>query len=390
MSVIVSRKPFAQALAAFRRQFTEVMTVAAEQVAGVVIQYAGDDDKISPKEAEDITARAAQIIRRVFVDADGRALTPDGAPLSPYSRLLMAACCYVTDAQALRQQTWMAANVPDDIRDWLTVDVRPAKEFAHPRKRTGSMLTIDNPPARVRETAAASPLYIFRKNPLREYDAPHVWVDPRGYVLSERIWRADNETRAKLNAYLRDQIANGNSATNIAKGVEQFLIPGRAALRTNKPYGRDASYDAMRLARTEIASANNRAAWASAAMNPYVGGLDVYRSGAGDPSCPVCPQYATFDIGGSRIRPPYSIATAITPPYHPHCMCYYVAGVVDDPDTVARRIRQAMIDSSNETPPTRPAMTPLSGQGFTLSMLGEGLVMILQEMAAILGLPSLR
>lgn len=385
---IVSRKPLASALAAFRRTFTEVMTVAAQQVAGVVIQYAGDDDKISPKEAENITARAAQIIRRVFVDADGQALTPDGAPLSPYARLLMAACAYVTDAQALRQQRWMAANVPDDIQTWLVADVRPAKEFADQRKRTGAVLAFESLP--VAENNAASPLYIFKKNPLREYDAPHVWVDPRGYVLSERIWRADNETRAKLNAYLRDQIANGNSATNIAKGVEQFLIPGRAALRTNKPYGRDASYDAMRLARTEIASANNRAAWAAAAMNPYVGGLDVYRSGAGDPSCPVCPQYVTFDMSGARVRPPYSISTAITPPYHPHCMCYYVAGVVDDPETVARRIRQAMIDSSNQTNPTRPAMTPLSGQPFTLSLLGQGFVMILQEMAAILGLPSLR
>ncbi len=388
MSVVVSRKPFAMALAAFKRQFTEVMTAAAQQVAGVVIRYAGEDGLISTKEAETITAQAAQIIRRVFVDADGQALTAEGAPLSPYARLLMAACAYATDAQVLRQENWMRANVPDDIQAALTDSPRPAKEFAIARQRTGAILQFESLP--IAETSGGSNLHIFRKNPLREYDAPHRWVDPRGYVLSERIWRADNETRAKLNAYLRDQIANGNSATNIAKGVEQFLIPGRAALRTNKPYGRDASFDAMRLARTEIASANNRAAWAAAAMNPYIEGLDVYRSGAGDPKCTICPQYATHDMSGGRIRPAYSIDTAIFPPFHPFCMCYYVSILFDDPDTVARRIRQALQTSAGVAEKVIPAMTPLSGQGFTIGLLGQGLKMILQEMAAILGLPSLR
>lgn len=385
MTQIVSRKPMAQALAAFKRQFTKVMTAAAQQVAGAVVAAGGDDDLISPREQERLMQQVTQIIRRVFVDGEGRAMLPDGTPTSPYSRLLLAACVYVTDAQALRQEQWMRANIPEDIQRFMTTNPRPVKESRVARVRTGAMLTFEGGRPAVSEAAKKKSLpYLFRRNPLREYDPAHTWVDPRGYTLSERIWRTDSETRSKLNAMLRDQIANGNSATNIAKKAEQFLIPGRAAIRTKKPYGRDASYDAMRLARTEIASANNRAAWASAAMNPYIAGMDVLRSGSGDPDCPVCPQYATHDMSGARIRAPYSIDTAITPPFHPHCMCFYVSTVIDDEDTVTANIRAAMVRG------VEPASNPLMGQAFSRELMGDGLSSLFPQLADLLGLPSLR
>jgi hypothetical protein len=103
------------------------------------------------------------------------------------------------------------------------------------------------------------------------YDALHLFVHPHdGYRLSDRIWRADAQTRNRIDALLRYEIQNGTAAVDIAKQLEQFLKEERKGVRTQKPYGRWGSYDARRLARTEITAAHGRATMASAEANPWV------------------------------------------------------------------------------------------------------------------------
>lgn len=81
--------------------------------------------------------------------------------------------------------------------------------------------------------------------------------------------------------------AEGMGALELSRKLERFLLPNRANLRTNRPYGTSAAFDAMRLARTEIARAANQAAFLSSYLNLYVDKIDVARSGNGDKTCAV-------------------------------------------------------------------------------------------------------
>jgi hypothetical protein len=112
------------------------------------------------------------------------------------------------------------------------------------------------------------------------YDALHLFVGTDGYRLSDRVWRADQLTRNAIDELLSYEIRNGTSAADLAKRLEQFVRPERAGIRTKAPYGRWASYDAMRLARTEITAAAGRGEMAAAAANPFVEGEQWTLSGS--------------------------------------------------------------------------------------------------------------
>lgn len=157
---------------------------------------------------------------------------------------------------------------------------------------------------------------------------PHTVLSPSGYVLSDSIWNLSHRTAMNFNRMITDAILSGRSATQIANMIEAYLLPGRSGIRTTRPYGRNASYDAMRLARTEAMSAYNRIALAAIRNNPYIEYFDIARSGAGDPECTICPDFVTIDMSGGRVAPPFSVAvTPPSPPYHPHCMCYVLPSI---------------------------------------------------------------
>jgi hypothetical protein len=170
------------------------------------------------------------------------------------------------------------------------------------------------------------------------------------------------------------------SAERLAKRLEQFLIPGRRQIRTNKPYGKDASFDAMRLARTEIARAGNQAAFISAYTNPYVDKIDVRRSPNGDHKCDVCPKHATIGIGGERLRPPYSIYSASIPVFHPHCMCVTTGVVTDSPETITKNLRAIVEEAGRGLNP--PLITALQPQGMLQQLLRESMYREVAEFLA--------
>lgn len=168
---------------------------------------------------------------------------PDGSvmPLSPYMRVLWSS---ITDAMRIeveREAALMDRLLPADLKLMLRSGV-------------------------VREQ-------VFTPNPLAGYDPPHLWVDPNGYRLSDRIWRTAGVTRRKVDAMVEDGIARGRGSLSLSRDLERFLHPGRQLKRTKTPYGTDASYDAMRLARTEITRAASKAHEAAAQANPFVTGL---------------------------------------------------------------------------------------------------------------------
>jgi len=171
---------------------------------------------------------------------------------------------------------------------------------------------------------------IFTPNPLAGYDPPHLWVDPNGYRLSDRIWRTAGETRRKVDAMLEDGIARGRGSLKLSRDLERFLLPGRQLKRTKTPYGTDASYDAMRLARTEISRAAAQAHETAARANPFVVGLR-WKLSPQHPCCDICDTYADKE---------YSFDDWPTQPAHPHCLCYAENVIAKDSAAVLEEARQ--------------------------------------------------
>jgi hypothetical protein len=106
-------------------------------------------------------------------------------------------------------------------------------------------------------------------------------------------------------------------------------------------------------------------------LNPYVGGIDLARSGRGDPNCPICKAHATIGIGGERVRPPYSIHSAVIPPLHPNCLCHTRATIKDNPVDVTYRLRAVMEDARASSFP--PPVTPANADAFTNMLLHRAL-----------------
>lgn len=175
------------------------------------------------------------------------------------------------------------------------------------------------------------------------YDAMHSFVGPDGYRLSDRIWRADAKTRNMIDALLEYEIRNGTSAVDIARALEKFLQPEREGVRTKKPYGRWGSYDARRLARTEITAAAGRGVDTASAANPFVEGIEWNLSPdrEQDWTCN-CRENAEAELGlGPGVYPKGKHPKY---PDHPHCMCTLRPVATQDIKTVVTGLRAWLKD----------------------------------------------
>ena len=380
-----------RALARVERELDTAFRDVADRARGVIIRMAGLDGRISEREAETIQAQIGDMVQGMFVSFDGRKSYNGVRPLSRYAKILNDVYVFAVRETVMVHHRWMVKHIPQDVRDFLTRNPRPL-EIAELTRMEEHRLIAErmhdvmvgvlgqgNLLLEAEDDIPIDPdiigrMRIFRPNPMAELDPSrrwvpmHRWQDDRGYRLSDRIWQASVRTRLKIDALLADGIRTGNSAENIANRLEQFLLPSRAPLRTNKPYGRDGSYDAMRLARTEITRAVNQASFISGYLNPYTTGIDVARSFNGDPQCKICPQHATIDMGGNRVKPPYSYETAMIPPYHPHDKCNIRNVVGDSQETVTANLRAMMDDARREY--LDPIMTPLMVEAFIRALLG--------------------
>ena len=305
------RGRFISILAANERRMKALFTDLANALIGELTRRAGPDGTIPRSAWPDVQTAVGARVTAFFVGRIGSGqrapfdVLQDGTvyPFSPY-------------AQALWQAITDAVHVPVEQEATLMRRVIPPDVVAVMRGATGDPFVAAK--AQVREQ-------VFRPNPLARYDAPHLWVDPNGYTLSERIWNTAGDTRRRLDAMLEDGIRRGRGvlnletggATGLARDLEQFLIPGRSLRRTRAPYGVDASFDAMRLARTEITRAHGRAAQVAAAMNPFVEQMQWVLSSS-HPKPDICDINANGGPNGDGIYPLNEV-----PPYpgHPGCLC---------------------------------------------------------------------
>ncbi len=298
---------------------TRLFSTLAAQVAREVTRRAKPDGTIPRSATGDIQDAVAPLVTRMFLGRDmegNRApftVMANGAvfPLSPYAAVLLEQEEKAVTISVEQQASIMSKalrNAPNDVVVALsTARNSPFRDF------------------RISEQ--------FRPNPLAQYDPPHLWVDPRGYTLSDRIWRTAGNTRRRLDLFLEQRIAAGDGALRISRDVETFLLPGRRLRRTNTPYGTDASFDAMRLMRTEITRAAAQASEMAAAMNPFVQGMAVILS-ASHPRYDICDEAAAHGPWPLDEMPDWAKI-----PLHPHCLCHYKYEMIENPSEILDELR---------------------------------------------------
>lgn len=332
-----------QAMRGFSADYSKAIAPIIEQLQTVVrraaVQSTDKDGKpqftIPASSEQQVLNDTGNIIQRFFVGSDLR--HPFGAdgvtPKATYPALLNKWLTWVIVKVVQKQAAYMDKRLPRDVKRWL--NNRMAREMSAP-------------------------------NPFVHYDAPHTWVDPRGYRLSDRIWQTSIETRRKIDALLADGIRTGRSAFDMAAELEQFLQPNAALKRTNKPYGTNASTHAMTLSRSEIAFAHSNATRAAAYANPFVDGWD-WAVSASHPKQDICDELATIDIDGNRIKEPYPLdgnEPVVVRDSHPNCICNNRTSSSTSTKDIVDKYREQM--KANEQAP----ITPIDVLAFVKLMIG--------------------
>jgi hypothetical protein len=224
----------------------------------------------------------SQVLKPYYI-GPGQDAFDGPAPRSPYAQLLFTGIEGAMRLQAERQAALLRRVIHDAaVLNWLT-----------------------------------GPRPIRASREIGVYDPFHLWVDPNGYRLNDRIWRASIDVRSRVDSLLDYHIALGTSAVRMAELLETFLTPSGATPRTRTPYGTDGSYAARRLARTEITAAAGRATVQASVANPFVIGVKWSLSAA-HPRFDVCDGLASGGPGGDGVYPPGQVPTY---PPHPQCLC---------------------------------------------------------------------
>jgi hypothetical protein len=179
-------------------------------------------------------------------------------------------------------------------------------------------------------------------------NAASEWLYGDALNLSARVWQVDREARDGMNAVLLKGIANGDSAWNIAKELEQFLGANadcprwtstrlygqtkseiatgtKGLLSGNACDGSGVSYNALRLARTEIQKAHALATDRILAAQPWVEKEQINLSAAHAGS-DICDETVQGGEDGKGI---YEVGT-VELPLHPNCLCYKTAVLMSE------------------------------------------------------------
>ena len=142
-----------------------------------------------------------------------------------------------------------------------------------------------------------------------------IWND--GLKLSDRIWTLNRRTNGELNRIIMEELAVGRSASSkiLESRLNSLLNPDRRFIRTSL-HGRNVSFDAARLLRSERAVAFREADRMASLANPGNVGVKWITSTR---PCQICIDLSQADdFGlGAGVYPAGEVPTIP----HPQCMC---------------------------------------------------------------------
>ncbi len=182
-------------------------------------------------------------------------------------------------------------------------------------------------------------------------DPQRRWVEPKGYRLSDRVWRQGRDVRRAIDARIAAGIRRGEDALSIARDLERYLNPdmqpmrvradGQVIRRNETRYpgrGGWGSYPARRLAQTELQRAYNAATIEAGKVTPGSRGMKWNLSNA-HVFIDHCDDNANRSSRGME-RGEYTFAEFPRIPDHPMCRCnttVVMASREDVIDLIARR-----------------------------------------------------
>lgn len=171
--------------------------------------------------------------------------------------------------------------------------------------------------------------------------------------LSERIWGHSKRVNNILGTIAVDGIQNGEHPIEVAKRMQQYVKKGAGTLVSEYPnmmvrighmVPDDLSYEALRLARTEIMAAYGVSSKKSAEVIPSAKGMRWSTSNS-NTACKKCRENAAKDNGmGAGV---YSFEELPKYPAHPNCMCQLTPALEDTASFVDRLIKWTNNPSSH-------------------------------------------
>lgn len=305
------------------KRFVEEQRGLAQRIGVIVQRYASGADKVVPNlqrtRTEIKNVVWSQILKPYYI-GNGDDPFNGAEPRSQYARLLYEGIQGSTQISVEQQAAIVQKVTRDDdlVYRWLT----------GPRSQT--------------------PILEIGRG---EYDPFHLFVDQKGYRLSDRVWNSAIDVRTRIDRLLDYHIAQGTAAVDIADLLEDFLTPGAGKIKTNSPYGIEGNYAARRLARTEITAAAGRSTVNASKVNPFVDEIKWTRSNNAsklEKKCEVCADNAN---GGKDKDGVYQIDKVPQYPAHPHEMCTLSPVVNQSSDELVAELRrdiQARNKRSNE------------------------------------------
>lgn len=167
----------------------------------------------------------------------------------------------------------------------------------------------------------------------------------QGLNLSERIWNTTKKVNQSLGQIAIEGLKEGKNPVEVAKRMQRYVKAGKKTMVAEYPKMMDRigdmlpdnlSYEALRLARTEMADAYGRAEKRTAEEAPFSQGIRWSLSNAGV-ACDVCKDNAAHvtDLGVGV----YRVEDLPEYPAHPNCLCN-LQQVVEDVVAYARRVKE--------------------------------------------------
>ena len=182
-----------------------------------------------------------------------------------------------------------------------------------------------------------------------------IWARTRnGLYLSDRIWEQGEKYRNTMRDIIQEAVAIGQDAVTTARMLQQYVRQGKSTLAANYPnmmkrmtalrIPGDISYEALRLARTEMTAAFGEGTIAAARVSPSYIGMKWVLSHS-HPVVDICDTLAEHDEGLGRGV--YSPGNEPPLPAHPNCICTLVP-VHEEPEKFVERLKKWRDDPSSD------------------------------------------
>lgn len=127
----------------------------------------------------------------------------------------------------------------------------------------------------------------------------------KGLYLSDRIWQQGEKLRVNMSNIIQESVAMGQDVVTTARMLQQYARKGKKTIAAQYPNmmkrmaGRipgDISYEALRLARTEMTAAFGEGTIAAAQVSPSYLGMKWILSNS-HPLADICDELAAHDEG---------------------------------------------------------------------------------------------